>query len=90
MNDHQDGPDGYGDETETDAVLRQVFLAELETHNPTLLEHNRKGVELWAMLYNLRNKYTTNTRYEWDVAQRGRFLFDVDTWMNDLVDLYRR
>ena len=31
------------EDTGTDTVLRQVFLAELEAHNPTLLEHYRKG-----------------------------------------------
>ena len=93
MKDHQEGPGGYGDETGTDAMLRQSFLAELEVHNPTLMEYNRKGVELRAMFYNLHNNYTTNTsgwieeyaKYEWDVTQRGQFPSDVDTWMNDLV-----
>ena len=96
VEDHQDGPDGYGEDTETDAVLRQVFLAELEAHNPTLLEHNRKGVELRAIFYNLCNEYTTNTttwiekykKYEWDVTERGQFPFDVRRWAEDLVDLY--
>ena len=88
MEDHQDGPDGYGDETDTDAVLRQVFLAELEAHNPTLLGHNRKGVELRAMFCNLCNEYTANMsewiekyeKFEWDVTQRGQPPFDVEMW----------
>ena len=80
MEDDQDGPYGYGEDTETDAVLRQVFLAKLEADNPTLLEHNRKGVELRAMCYNLFNEYTTNTtswigkyeKYEWMWLAEGR------------------
>ena len=81
-------PDGYGEDTEMDTVLRQTFLTELEAHTPTLLHHNRKGVELRAMFYNLCNDYTTNTRawikeyeeYEWDVTVRGEFPFDVQKW----------
>ena len=96
MEDHQNGPDGYGEDTETDAVLRQVFLAELEAHNPTLLGHNRRGVELRATPYNLCNGYTTNTRawiekykkYEWDVTVRVQFLFDLQRWVEYLVDLF--
>ena len=41
--DRQYGPGGYRHDTETDTMVRQVFLTELEAHNPTLLEHNRKG-----------------------------------------------
>ena len=99
VEDHQDGPDGYGGDTETDTVLRQAFLAELEAHNPTLLEHNRKGVELRAMLYNLCNgEYTGNTitwivkyeKYEWNVTERGQFPFEVLKWVLDQLDLHRR
>ena len=98
VEDHQDGPDEYGDETGADAVLRQVFLAELEAHNPTLLEHHRKGVELRVMFYNLCNEYTTNmsgwvekyAKFKWDVTRRGQFPFDVQTWMQeDLVYLHK-
>ena len=96
LEDDQHGPEGYGDETDTDAALRQLFFAELEAHNPTLLEHNRKGVELQAMFSNLCNKFTTNTsgwiekyeEYEWDVTRRGRFPFDIRTWIHDMLDLY--
>ena len=96
IDDNQDGPDGYGDETDIDAALRDVFLAKLKAHNPTLLEHNRKGVELRAMLHNLRNESTANTTvwikkyelYEWDVTRRGQFPFDVWTWRKDLVALF--
>ena len=96
VDDHQDGPDGYGGDMETDTVLRQVFLAELEAHNPTLLEHNLKGVELRSMFYNLCNEYTMNTttwiqkyeKYEWDVTERGQFPFDRQKWAEDLLDLF--
>ena len=96
VEDHQDGPDGYGEDTDTDTVLRQVFLDELEAHNPTLLEHNRKGVELRAMFYNLSNESTMNTeawieqyeKYEWNVTERGQFPFDVQKWLEDRVYLY--
>ena len=92
---NQDGPDGYGEDTETDTRLRQVFLAELEAHNPTLLEHNRKGVELRAMFYNLCNEYTSNTmlwiekhkKYHWDVTGRGQFPFDMQRWVEDTAYL---
>ena len=60
VEDHQHGQYGYGNDTAIETVLRQVFLAELEAHNPTLLEHHRKGVEPRAMLYNLCNEHTTN------------------------------
>jgi len=96
VDDHQDGPDGYEEDTDIDTILRQVFLAELEAHNPTLLEHNRKGVELRAMFYHLCNEYTTNTtvwikqykKYEWDVTKQGQFPFDVQKWVEDLLDLF--
>ncbi len=96
VEDHQDGPDGYGEDTDTDTVLRQVFLAELEAHSPTLLEHNRKGVELRAIFYNLSNESTMNTeawieqyeKYEWNVTERGQFPFDVQKWLEDRVHLY--
>ena len=92
VEDHQDGPDGYGEDT----VLRQTFRAEREAHSATLLDHNRKGVELRGMFYNLCNDYTTNTRawikeykeYERDVTVRGEFPFDVQKWVEDLVYLY--
>ena len=95
VEDHQDGPNGYGEDTETDTWLRKVFLAELEEHNPTLLEHNRKGVELRVMFYNLCSDYTTNTttwidkyaKYHWDVTGRGQFPFDMQRWIEDIVDL---
>ena len=96
VEDHQDGPDGYGEDTAADTVLREIFLAELGQHNPTLLEHNRKGVELRAMFYNLSNESTMNTeswiekyeKYEWSVTKRGQFPFDVQKWMDDRLDLY--
>ena len=96
--DQQDGPDGYGDDTETEVVLRQVFLDELKAHNPILLEHNRKGVELRAMFHNLCHEYVQNTKawitqyekYEWDATRRGRFPFDMQTWRDDLLDLYTK
>ena len=96
--DHQDGPDGYGNDAETDPRLRQVFLTELEAHNPTLLEHNRKGVELRALFYNLCNEYTSNTvgwieqyeKYGWDVTERGPFPFEVWKWVMDLTHLYQK
>ena len=96
VEDHQDGPDGYGEDVATDAALRQLFLAELEAHDLTLLEHNRKRVELRAMFYNICNEYPTNAtiwimkyeKYEWDVSRRGQFPFDVQRWVGDLVDLY--
>ena len=56
VEDHHHGPDRYGNDTETDTMLRQVFLAELEAHNPTQVEHNRKGVELRSLFYNLCNE----------------------------------
>ena len=98
VEDHQHGPDGYENDTAIDTVLRWVFLAELEAHNPTLLEHNRKGGELWAMFYNLCNEYTADTtvwikkyeRYEWDVTGRGPFPFDVRRWAEDLAHLFQR
>ena len=99
MEDHQDGPEGYGDETDIDTALRQAFLAELKTHNPTLLEHNRQGVELRAMFHNLCNEYTANTTiwiveyetHEWDVTRRGQFPFDVQKWAHeDLLDLFEK
>ena len=93
---YQDGPDGYGEDTETDADLRQVFLVALSAHSPTLLEHNRKGVELRSMFYNLCNESTMNTttwikeyeKYEWHVTERGQFPFDVEKWQDDLLDLF--
>ena len=96
--DHQHGPDGYGNDTETDTMLRQVFLAELEAHNPALLEHNRKGVELRAMFYNLCRESTGNMigwiekyeQYEWNVTERGQFPFEVLKWVGDQLDLYQR
>ena len=96
MEDDPDGPDGYGEDTDTDTVLRQVFLAELEAQNPTLLEHNRKEVELRAMFYNLCNESTMNTegwielyeKYEWNVTERGQSPFDVQKWVEDRVYLY--
>ena len=97
MYDYQHGLRGYGDDTDTNTVPRQVFLVELEAYNPTLLAHNWKGVEMRAMLYNLSNEYATNTtvwikkyeKYEWDVTQRGQFPFDIWTWIKDLVALYK-
>ena len=98
MRDQQRRPDGYGEETGTDAILRQYFLSELEAHNPTLLEHNWKGVELRAMFDNLCHEYMANMsgwiekyeKYEWDVTRRGQFLFDVQTWIRmDLTRLYK-
>ena len=97
VHDQQHGPDGYGDDTETDAVLRQAFLTELEAHNPILLEHNWKGVELRARFYNVCHEYMENTKgwiiqyekYEWDVTRRGQFLFDMQTWRDDLLNLYK-
>ena len=96
MEDDPDGPGGYGEDTDTDTVLRQVFLAELEAQNPTLLEHNWKGVELRAMFYNLCNESTMNTegwielyeKYEWNVTERGQSPFDVQKWVEDRVYLY--
>ena len=99
VDDHQHGPDGYGSDTEIDTMLRQVFLAELEAHNPALLEHNRKGVELRAMFYNLCNgECTGNTilwieryeEYEWNVTERGQFPFEVRKWVLDELHLYQR
>jgi hypothetical protein len=60
VEDHQDEPDGYGDETEDDARLRQHFNTEIEARNQELFQHNRQGVELRAMFYNLCNQYPGN------------------------------
>ena len=84
------------DETQTGAVLRQGFLAELEAQFDSA-GAQPEGGEAAGDFYNLRSKCTTNTsgwieeyeKDEWDVTQRGQFPFDVDTWVNDLVDLYK-
>ena len=98
VEDHQRGPYGYGNDTETDTVLRQVFLAELEAHNLTLLEHNRKGEELRGVFYNMCNEHIADTavwirkyeKYKWDVTGRGPFPFDVQRWAEDLAHLFQR
>jgi len=58
MENDQDGPDGYEDETEEDSQLRQHFNTELEARNQELFEHSRRGVELRAMFHNLCNEYS--------------------------------
>jgi hypothetical protein len=96
VEDHQDGPDGYGDETEDDAEVRLHFNTELEARNQELFQHNRQGVELRAMCYNLCNQYPSNVEcwlekyeeYHWDVGVRGPFPFDVMQWIKDRLDLW--
>ena len=96
VEDHQNGPDGYGDETEDDARLRQYFNTEMEARNQELFKHNRQGVELRAMFYNLCNQYPANVqgwlekyeKYHWDVDTRGPFPFDLMQWIVDRLDMW--
>jgi hypothetical protein len=96
VDDDQDGPYGYENETEDDAKLREHFRSELAAQNPDLLKHFLEGVELRAMFYNLCNELPTNTtswlqryeKYEWNVATRGLFPFDMLSWLHAQFDLY--
>jgi hypothetical protein len=88
--DQQDGPYGYEDETEDKAKLREHFRSELAARNPDLFKHFLGGVELRAMFYNLCHELHMNAqgwlliyeKYEWDVAIRGPFPFDIMGWLN--------
>jgi hypothetical protein len=96
MEDHQDGPDGYGDETEDEVQLLQHFNAELEVQNQELFQHNKQGVELRAMFYNLSSRYPAVVqcwlkkyeKYHWEVVTRGPFPFDLMQWIEDRLDLW--
>jgi hypothetical protein len=98
MEDYQDGPDGYEDETEDDTKLREHFYSELRSRSPEFLQHYRQGVELRAIFYNLCIGFPGNAtawlekyeKYEWDVNARGPFPFDLMGWIREQIDLYRQ
>ena len=96
MEDHQDsGPNGYGDETEDDAQLRQHFNTEMEARNRYLFLHNGQGVELRAIFYNLCNEFPGIVEtwfepyemYHWDADTRP-FPFDLMQWIKDRCCLW--
>ncbi|KAL0958432.1 hypothetical protein HGRIS_000574 [Hohenbuehelia grisea] len=98
VEDSMDGPDGYDEDSEADAELRNIFLAELQALSPELLRHNREGVELRAFFYNLCHEFPSNTtawiikyeKYHWDTIARGPFPFDLRQWRVDLLDLFEK
>jgi hypothetical protein len=98
IRDHQNVPDGYGDETDQDAQLRQHYSSELMARNQQLFQHNRQGVELRAIFYNLCNEYPSNVemwlvkykQYHWDVGVRGPFPFDLEKCIKEGIDLFQQ
>ena len=97
MEDYQDGPDEFDDDSDEAADVRQHFREELRKLSPRLYDNYWQGVELRAFSYNLSQSCAGNVvmwllKYEqnqWD-CQRGPLPFDVSAWVDEYNAFWRR
>lgn len=97
MSQFQDGPEGFDDETDEDAKLRESFRAHVGEQSRELLFHLWHGVELRAIWQTLRDNAPSSCtgwlekyeRTEWSQLNRGPFPFDLQTWLGEDYDLWK-
>lgn len=97
MSYYQDAPERYEGDTQEDAKLRQYFRAQMGECSPELLWHFDKGAELRSIFGALSEHVPSVVsrwmekyqKYGWDETERGSFPFPMDSWIMEVLKLYK-